>query len=264
MSTAQFTVPLIVVIPGQVIAASLWNGEFQNISTNFNPQGMGAYSDTDVQMQTATDPYPGNVTSRPTAVSGEFERLRFAISEIKGTTYWYQDPDDTINNLNTRVDALETLIPTGTVMVFYQAAAPTGWTQVTTQNDKALRVVSSAGGGSGGTNAMSAGLSHSHTVASHTHTISHEHTTPLGSVGPSGGANVNKWVPNTPNDWGASISDISINVVDISRGATIGTQTISFMKTRGMDTANSGSASPTTDSQAPTFQYADVIIASKN
>jgi hypothetical protein len=41
-------------------------------------------------------------------------------------------------------------IPTGTVMLFYQAAAPTGWTQVTTQDNKALRVVSGVGGGTGG------------------------------------------------------------------------------------------------------------------
>jgi hypothetical protein len=42
------------------------------------------------------------------------------------------------------------IIPTGTVMAFFQAAAPTGWTQVTTHNNKALRIVSGAGGGSGG------------------------------------------------------------------------------------------------------------------
>ncbi len=40
--------------------------------------------------------------------------------------------------------------PSGTVMLFYQASAPTGFTQVTTQNNKALRVVSGAGGGTGG------------------------------------------------------------------------------------------------------------------
>ena len=44
--------------------------------------------------------------------------------------------------------------PSGTTLLFYQAAAPTGWTQVTTHNDKALRVVSGAGGGSGGTSAF--------------------------------------------------------------------------------------------------------------
>lgn len=38
----------------------------------------------------------------------------------------------------------------GTRTVFYQAAAPTGWTQVTTVNDKVLRLVSGPGGGTGG------------------------------------------------------------------------------------------------------------------
>ena len=44
-----------------------------------------------------------------------------------------------------------TSMPAGTVVVFYQAAAPTGWTQVTSQNDAALRVVSGTGGTAGGT-----------------------------------------------------------------------------------------------------------------
>jgi hypothetical protein len=43
------------------------------------------------------------------------------------------------------------IIPTGTVAPFFQAAAPTGWVQVTTQNNKAVRIVSGAGGGTGGT-----------------------------------------------------------------------------------------------------------------
>lgn len=38
--------------------------------------------------------------------------------------------------------------PAGTAMLFAQAAAPTGWTKSTTHNDKALRVVSGATGGS--------------------------------------------------------------------------------------------------------------------
>jgi len=40
--------------------------------------------------------------------------------------------------------------PTGTVIPFFQATAPTGWTQITTYNDGALRVVNTAGGGMGG------------------------------------------------------------------------------------------------------------------
>lgn len=40
-------------------------------------------------------------------------------------------------------------LTTGTALVFVQPAAPTGWTKQTTHNDKALRLVSGASGGSG-------------------------------------------------------------------------------------------------------------------
>ena len=72
-------------------------------------------------------------------------------------------------------------VPSGTVMVFYQAAAPTLWTKVTSANNKALRVVSGSGGGTGGTHAFDSppSTSHSHTGPSHTHsTPSHTHSTP--------------------------------------------------------------------------------------
>ena len=42
----------------------------------------------------------------------------------------------------------------GDTTLWYQAAAPVGWTKSTTHNNKALRVVSGAGGGSGGTTAF--------------------------------------------------------------------------------------------------------------
>lgn len=42
-------------------------------------------------------------------------------------------------------------LTSGTVMLFFQSAAPIGWTQVTNQNNKAFRVVSGTGGGTGGT-----------------------------------------------------------------------------------------------------------------
>lgn len=44
-------------------------------------------------------------------------------------------------------------LPAGTLMLFQQTAAPTGWTKQTTHNDKALRVVSGTAG-SGGTTAF--------------------------------------------------------------------------------------------------------------
>jgi len=67
----------------------------------------------------------------------------------------------------------------GVKMVFAQAAAPTGWTQDTSSNDAALRVVSGSGGGTGGTHAFSSppSTAHTHTGPSHTHsTPSHSHS----------------------------------------------------------------------------------------
>lgn len=78
---------------------------------------------------------------------------------------------------------IATLIPSGTVMCFFQTAAPTGWTQVTTHNDKIMRVVSGSGGGSGGSTALTSCWTATTTgsEASHTHTISG--STDSGSVG---------------------------------------------------------------------------------
>ena len=51
------------------------------------------------------------------------------------------------------------IFPTGTAWVFYQSSTPTGWTRSTTHNNKALRVVSGDGGGSGGTNSFTTTMS---------------------------------------------------------------------------------------------------------
>jgi hypothetical protein len=61
----------------------------------------------------------------------------------------------TFNDATTMTTAAVSPIPAGTVMLFYQNAAPTGWTIVTSQNNKALRVVSGSGGVAGGTTAFS-------------------------------------------------------------------------------------------------------------
>lgn len=76
----------------------------------------------------------------------------------------------------------------GDQMTFYQAAAPTGWTQVTSAdvNNAMLRVVNSAGGGNGGShNPINMAPSE---VPAHTHTASsnsagnHRHTSGDGSA----------------------------------------------------------------------------------
>ncbi len=52
----------------------------------------------------------------------------------------------------TGVDAA---FPAGTALIFFQAAAPTGWTKSSANNDKAIRIVSGTGGGTGGSTAFS-------------------------------------------------------------------------------------------------------------
>lgn len=51
------------------------------------------------------------------------------------------------------------VIPSGTIMPFFQASAPTGWTQVVTYNDYALRIVSGTGGVVNGNVGLSAFIS---------------------------------------------------------------------------------------------------------
>lgn len=69
------------------------------------------------------------------------------------------------------------MFPTGTVMLFGQNAAPTGWTRKADWTDNSMLVYTSSGDiEAGGT--VSAKSWHRHTVPSHTHTISHVHATP--------------------------------------------------------------------------------------
>jgi hypothetical protein len=57
--------------------------------------------------------------------------LQFSLTDVINSKYW--------------------MYPAGVKKLFFQAAAPTGWTKDTTQNNKMLRVVSGTGGVSGGT-----------------------------------------------------------------------------------------------------------------
>jgi hypothetical protein len=63
----------------------------------------------------------------------------------------------TFNDATTQSTAATNAIPTGTVMLFVQTAAPTGWTKSTAHDNKALRVVSgtaSSGGSAAFTTAF--------------------------------------------------------------------------------------------------------------
>ena len=153
-------------------------------------------------------------------------------------------------------------------MLFYQATAPLGWTKQTTQNDKALRVVSgSTGGSSGGTNSFSSVMAQ---------TVVGNHTLTAAELAPhnSGGANSIVGYPNgnsgyyfpmTPNGgWSAG-----------GGGGGSGANAQAQNGSITYSSACSASNNITTTSQGTTgtahnhsiqmaMAYIDVIIASKN
>lgn len=101
------------------------------------------------------------------------------------------------------------VIPTGSVTDWFQAAAPTGWTKIVTQNNKAMRIVSGAGGGTGGSVAFTTAFasqavsgSNSATtltsaqIPAHTHNFSIYPTSGGGTV-PSAGSSAGGAIANT-------------------------------------------------------------------
>ena len=81
-------------------------------------------------------------------------------------------------------------IPTGSKVLFAQAAAPTGWTKDTTHNDKSIRVVSGTGGGSAGSVAFSTVFGRTATDGSSlsiAQLAAHTHSGSLGGSSSTGG-----------------------------------------------------------------------------
>ena len=173
--------------------------------------------------------------------------------------------------------------PSGTKMVFYQASAPTGWTKDTTQNDKALRVVSGTGGGTGGTHAMSSppSTSHTHTGPSHTHSTpahSHTHTLSAGahtlstSEMPSHDHDIKQGYTSsgTAIEGGNSAKQIATtNTTAIQNTGGGGSHSHSLsgsITSGGSGTSGSGGTGATSSSGPTAFapQYIDVIVCSKN
>lgn len=73
------------------------------------------------------------------------------LGEINTSTHVFTAPNATdAATLNGQNPSFYNDVPNGTRTVFYQASAPTGYTQVTSVNDRMLRVVDGTGGGTGG------------------------------------------------------------------------------------------------------------------
>lgn len=86
------------VVAGDDITADLWNGEFQNIIDNMTPDGVDDASSNVTAMTAVADPYPSATESLATDLTGEIQRLRYQILQIKkgygpniSETKWYSD-----------------------------------------------------------------------------------------------------------------------------------------------------------------------------
>ena len=193
--------------------------------------------------------------------------------------------------------------PAGTVMVFYQAAAPTGWTKSIAHNNKALRVVSGVGGGYGGTHALTSppSTSHTHTGPSHTHSTpshSHSHTlsagahtltlaetpshthsgsTTFGHVPGNGGwgtiwvqANHSGYKPAAANSGSAWASGSNLTISDSVRANGSGlshSHSLAGSITSGGSGTSGAGGTGATGSAGPTAfapRYINVIVCSKN
>lgn len=148
----------------------------------------------------------------------------------------------------------------GTKCVFYQASAPTGWTQDTSVNDRVLRIVSGSGGGTGGSWTIS-GLGQGNlSVDGHQLSISeipsHNH----------GGGNHSHAQRGDPTTTGATNSvkentDGSGTINNLNNTAGSGT----IISTEGGDGSHSHGLSGSPD-QDGTWRpsHIDVIVASKD
>lgn len=162
----------------------------------------------------------------------------------------------TFNDATTMTTAATSPIPATTVMLFYQNAAPTGWTIVTSQNNKALRVVSGSGGVAGGSVAFSTAFASqavSGTVGTSGATTlttaqipSHSHAFPAGiGYGPiSAGA---------PSAYGFGSDILLENIAGYNSGST---------GSGNSHTHTGGTFTGTAINLA--VQYIDIILASKN
>ena len=145
----------------------------------------------------------------------------------------------------------------GTVMLFVQTSAPTGWTKSTTHDNKSLRVVSGTAGSGGSVDFTTAFASQtptgtvsvSGTVGSTTLTTSQipSHTHPAYGGGSGGTGAYASWSSVT-----ATTNHASAKVAAAEGGG--GSHNHSF----------SGSGSFTGTAMDLTVKYVDVIIATKN
>ena len=160
---------------------------------------------------------------------------------------------------------------TGTRLMFAQASAPTGWTRVTNDsaNNRMLRVVSTGGGGTGGSNNPTVmDVVPAHTHGFNTGFMSNDHTH-SGTTGTVSANHVHSYSASNNRN----ISTFSLGFNPIANGGVFAANTgfISDNHVHGFETGGVNSNhthSGTTDNGSSrtnwTPRYIDMILCSKN
>jgi hypothetical protein len=77
-------------VDGEILTAQKYNLDRQAVIDNQVPLMTDDYSYSVGQMQAQTSPGTVGGESQATSLAGELERLRYALAQVKGTTYWYE------------------------------------------------------------------------------------------------------------------------------------------------------------------------------
>ena len=86
-------------VAGETLTASDLNSSDVTHPNQSIPEDTDDYSTNLTEMQSMTDPYPGDVASLATALDGEIARLRFQVDAIIGGSQWYVDPDGSLEDI---------------------------------------------------------------------------------------------------------------------------------------------------------------------
>jgi hypothetical protein len=89
---------------GLTLTAAIYNADHQNHVDNAVPASIDDISSSVANMQATSDPGESGSENQAASLADELKQLRYAILDIKGTTYWYETPTNTLAGFDTRSD----------------------------------------------------------------------------------------------------------------------------------------------------------------
>lgn len=206
----------------------------------------------------------GDTMSGDLTATNVFGSAKVQAPELKATTK-IVFPDN-----SEQTTAAVTAFPSGTVMLFVQSAAPTGWTKSTAHNDKALRVVSgsvSSGGSASFSSVFANSKSTDGTTLSASQMPPHNHQA-NGVTGPysAGGQQPTVYGHFDGGGIGSGANAWFYKGFVSSYNPDIGNPYIYYVNTSNTYAMNSngGGQAHSHTIGAMNLQYVDVIVCTKN